>query len=168
MIYYFIGVKLRETNYDLRKLVIKPQYAISGFVLVSLLIMLININYYQPVAELLRQTNVDFFRSLTISQYIGSRMIAMVLALVNGVIMYSLINPQKWLIYIGKQSFSIYLGHVFFILILKTSTYQQFIESFSMPIVVLIIGLEIMTIIAVILYINNKYQLFKSKVLVAN
>lgn len=165
MIYYFIGVRLREVEFDLSRLVLKPKLVISLFVACCVIIAFLTINYYPAAADFTRQTDVQFFRSLSLVQYFGGGLLMLGLAVANSLIIYSLLPPGKTLIYIGKQSFNIYLGHIFFILLLKMDWYKELLTDRLGFFIIFVICVELIVIISSILIISACFKQLKKVIL---
>lgn len=144
MIYFFIGIKLKEVNFDLSRLRLKSFYVVILGVASVLIIASVD---YNSTAKLLRQTDVEYFRSLALNQYILYKILAMIFAIVNSILIYNIVIESDRLEKIGKISLNIYLSHVFFILILKSQHYIDFMGNRSTLEIIFVILLELSFVI---------------------
>lgn len=151
MIYYFIGFKIREKNIKLQNLTISKVNILLCLVFTILIVVSLAQNSYEFVSTFVKQTDYIFFRDLSLLNFIVYRVVAIILAIINSIVIYSLIKSNRILAYIGKNSYTIYLSHIFLILILKSSIYKGLMNNRTDQFELLIVVMDTFMIIVFIL-----------------
>lgn len=163
MVYYFIGVKLRQIEFDLQKIHLSTRFiALVGIVIIGIISYLAYANY-GPTGVYLRHDLDPLFTTLPVVQNVTYQVLTFLLTLTTCLFIYNLVRPSQFLANIGSKSFNIYLGHIFFITLLATDTYSKFIEGRNDLTVVAVEILIVSTIITIILTYTKFYEHFKIK-----
>lgn len=155
MFFYYLGLYIKQSNINLNIFSLKfPKSALLTLVMVVTIYLMLILNY-EGAVTLFQADDVNFFKELTLFNYLITRVGWYSLAILMSISIYSLVPQTDWLESIGKKSLSIYLGHVFLILILKSNTIKDVVSSLPTMLAWSIIVIETFLIIVVILFFNK-------------
>lgn len=164
IVFYFVGVRMRELNFNLNKFRIKKKHYLWILLVISLLINLyLTTAHFKYTESALKLDTVTFYTDLTIPMYLLTKVYVIGFAFINSLIIYNLIRPSYTLIYIGERSLNIYLGHIFFIVLMRADIYNKLVSRLGEIVMFVVSIFEVILIVLIILVVTQVYRKLNRK-----
>lgn len=168
--FYYLGLNLRQNDINLSKFKLEIPKIILLLLITLICIGTVEVLNYSGAITLFKADKVEFFKGLPFIKYLFVRVGWYLLAIFMSILIYISVPQNQFLENIGKKSLSIYLGHVFLILLLKSNKISEFVASLPVVFAWVIMIIEVVSIIWIVLSftklkdkLKNRYRM-KSRV----
>lgn len=164
MIFYYVGLYIRENNINPTIFNSKKKLTVISGIVITLLICILSKQYYDVTGKFFRHEEFSYFRQLPIYVNISLQTATFVISMLASFFIYSIVGTSEKLVYLGLESRNLYLGHIFFISLLKTDVYKEFTATKVGLQVLFIDMVDVILIVCSILLLLYVYRFFSKKI----